>query len=71
MTVLSLSRDLPLAGTVRNVPDGSVELLVQGPSEDIETLLQRLFEHFGAFIRNVNRSTSVTRKLSKGIRVTG
>ena len=55
MTVVQLSRDLRLHGTVRNVANGDVELMVQGTAEEIETLVTRLREHFGAFVRNLEQ----------------
>ena len=53
MTAVQLAHDLPLAGTVQNLPDGDVELIVEGPAADIDNLLARLSEHFKGFIRNV------------------
>jgi acylphosphatase len=58
MTALHLADNLPLAGTVRNTPDGTVEVVAQGESADIDALIARLREHFGSFIRNVTWSTS-------------
>ena len=69
LTAVALARDLPLSGTVRNAADGTVELLVQGETADIEALIGRLREHFGAFIRNVKRSAATVRKLPPGVRV--
>lgn len=71
VTVVELSRGLALSGTVRNVPDGSVELVVQGTPKGIESLIERVFEHFGSFIRNVNRVSSISRKFPPGIRIIG
>ncbi|HVX87127.1 MAG TPA: acylphosphatase [Phycisphaerae bacterium] len=56
MTAVALSRGLAVAGTVRNLPDGRVELVVQGSSGEIESLVGRLREHFGGFIRRVDES---------------
>ena len=53
MTTVHFAQDLPLAGTVQNLPDGGVELIVQGPGPDIDTLLARLGEHFKGLIRSV------------------
>jgi acylphosphatase len=56
-TCVDLARNLPLSGTVRNLDDGRVELALQGPTHDIETLLTRLREHFGAFICTVDQTS--------------
>lgn len=52
-TTLSLARDLEVAGTVQNLPDGRVQLIVEGPAPEIETLLERLHEQFEGFLRTV------------------
>jgi acylphosphatase len=54
---VSAASDLPLAGTVRNLPDARVELKVTGAKGDIDKLLDRLGEHFGEKIRNMQQST--------------
>jgi len=69
MTAVHLSTDLPLAGTVRNTEQGSVELIVQGESGDIDLLVGRLREQFGAFIRNVQESRMSVGPRGAGIRV--
>lgn len=39
-TVLRLAQPYPsITGYIRNLPDGSVELLAQGPSHDVEALV--------------------------------
>lgn len=47
---------LALDGTVRNLPDGRVELIVSGSHGDIEALLDRLREQFGSGVRNIQQS---------------
>ncbi len=70
MTTLQLAEGLPLAGTVRNTDNGDVELIVEGDGVAIETLLERLREHFGTFIRTINQSTSrATGLRGQGIRI--
>ncbi|MCL2640963.1 MAG: acylphosphatase [Phycisphaerales bacterium] len=71
MTAAALARGLPLAGTVRNTPDHNVELIVEGPPEQIDLLVTRLREHFGSFIRSINQTSSPpTNALSPGIHIT-
>jgi acylphosphatase len=70
MTSIHMAADLPLAGTVCNLDDGDVELVVQGDSGDIDTLVERLREQFGSFIRTITqRSTQPTGSPGRGIRV--
>ncbi|MEA1893622.1 MAG: acylphosphatase [Euryarchaeota archaeon] len=42
------ANDLGLCGWVRNLPDGSVEIAIQGPSEKIEEMTGRLRQGPGA-----------------------
>jgi acylphosphatase len=69
-TVVDLSRNLDLAGEVKNLPDGRVELLIEGAPGDIDKLLSRIREHFGEFIRRVDQDVSTPRGLAPGVRVT-
>jgi acylphosphatase len=69
-TAVHLADDLPLGGTVQNLPDGDVELIVEGPAKDIDTLLDRLREHFDRCIRTVQQDASPgTGLLGRGIRI--
>ena len=43
-----------LAGFVRNLSNGSVEMLAQGTSDDIEDCIQDLKEYYPGYIREVN-----------------
>jgi acylphosphatase len=49
-TTASLARTCGVRGYVRNCPDGSVELVVQGPKVDVEKLLNGLGQHLGGYI---------------------
>ena len=40
-----------LTGFVRNVPNGSVEMLAQGRSEDIDDCIQDLKEYFSGYLK--------------------
>ena len=54
-TAVQLSRDLRLGGTVRNLPDGRVEMVVEGAGSEIDEVISRLREHFGGSIRKVDQ----------------
>jgi acylphosphatase len=40
-----------LTGFVRNLPDGTVEILAQGPTQDINDCIQNIKEYFGDYLR--------------------
>ena len=42
-----------LTGFVRNLPNGTVEMLAQGQSEDIDNCIQDMKESFGGYIRQI------------------
>src|SRR5262245_23913938 len=54
-TVRSMAGRYPLAGFVRNLPDGTVELTVQGGKGAIEALLGEVGTHFRHNIRDCVR----------------
>jgi acylphosphatase len=58
MTAVHFASGLALDGTVRNLPDGRVEIIVAGEPAEIDGLASRLREHFGSFVRNVDQSVS-------------
>jgi acylphosphatase len=44
-----------LTGFVRNLPDGTVEVLVQGPDQDIDDCIQDIQEYFGDYLTQTDR----------------
>ena len=40
-----------LTGFVRNLPDGTVEMLAQGPREDVDSCLEDIKDSFAGYIR--------------------
>lgn len=51
-TAKSIARHHPVAGWVCNMPDGSVELLVEGLEADVEACLKAIRAYWGAMITN-------------------
>jgi acylphosphatase len=51
-TVLRLADPLPLKGFVRNLPNGSVELLAEGDAASVESLLGSVEKAMGAYIKS-------------------
>jgi acylphosphatase len=50
-TVQRYALSLDLTGWVKNLPNGSVEILVNGPEENIQELCQNIEEYFKAYIQ--------------------
>jgi len=42
-----------LTGFVRNLPDGTVEMLAQGPVHDIDDCIQGIKEYFSDYLREM------------------
>jgi acylphosphatase len=57
-TVRSLARRHPVQGFVRNLPDGTVEVVAQGNSGAINGLLAEVQEHFRSHIRHCERTAA-------------
>ena len=51
-TVHRIAGRYDLTGFVKNLPDGTVEMLAQGSTEDIENCLNDIAESFGGYIRD-------------------
>lgn len=50
-TVQRCAHPLGLKGWVKNLPDGRVEILAEGPEEKIEQLCRKVEEDFQGYIR--------------------
>ena len=55
-TVEGLANDLGLKGWVRNLKDGRVELMVEGPQEAILQLFEKINRRFNGYIKDRNIS---------------
>lgn len=54
-TVKSLARGFEVTGTVRNLPEGHVELIVEGDKEELSAFQQAIREsELGHFVRKEN-----------------
>ena len=51
-TVQRYARDLDLKGWVRNLSDGRVEILTEGPKEKVEQLCRHIEEYFQEYIED-------------------
>ncbi len=53
-TAQAFAQECAVFGTVKNQPDGSVELYAQGSKENIDMLLNKLKNYFGKYIEHVD-----------------
>lgn len=53
-TVLNVANRYRLAGSVRNLPNGEVEVYVQGPAESIDGFQRDIDESFAGYIRQTD-----------------
>ena len=49
-TALRMANRCKLTGFVRNLPDGSVEIVAQGPACDIDNCIGDIRQHFSSYI---------------------
>lgn len=53
-TVQRYANDLDLLGWVKNLPNGSVEAMIEGSKENIELLCRKIEGHFDGYIQDKN-----------------
>ena len=69
-TALSLAGGFPIAGYVRNLPDGRVELLVEGDAAAVASFLDALDREMGHHIQDVQaQALPIDEPLSPGFTI--
>lgn len=69
-TVKSLSPGYEVTGTIRNLPDGRVEVVAEGAKEELEAFLQGVTDSgLGSLIRDTHASWSEARGDLKGFTI--
>lgn len=53
MTARHLAQDLDVQGYVQNLPDGRVELVAEGPADQIDELVARIRQRLAGYIYDV------------------
>jgi acylphosphatase len=51
-TAREIARQYNVTGLVRNLPDGTVEMLIQGPAPEIDNCIREIQDSFEGHIRN-------------------
>ncbi|MHC4130374.1 MAG: acylphosphatase [Planctomycetota bacterium] len=52
-TSYNIARRYQLTGYVKNLPDGKVEMMAQGPANDLSACMRDIEEYFGNYIRDI------------------
>ncbi len=58
---LQVAKEFDVSGTVRNLPDGRVELTLEGTSGEIRAMVAAVEERMHGYIRKVETSPSTQR----------
>jgi acylphosphatase len=69
-TALRMAQRHQLTGFVRNLPDGTVEMLTQGSAKDIDDCIQDIKEYFGDYLRDTRIQEIPTDPRYKDFRIT-
>ncbi|WP_428938675.1 acylphosphatase [Fontivita pretiosa] len=57
-TAENLARRYAVSGYVRNLPDGRVELVMEGPDDQMDMLMAAIQQRMGQYIRKTTVQTS-------------
>jgi acylphosphatase len=63
-TAQALARNLKVAGFVRNLPNGTVELVVEGAAEQAQMLLDRIAERMAEYVENAQATNETPEGLT-------
>ncbi len=59
-TARQTAQQYRVTGFVRNLPDGAVEMFIQGAAQDIDACLQEIQESFAGYIRDIQIEPAVS-----------
>jgi len=69
-TAYDIANRYHLTGLVRNLPDGTVEMTVQGPSGGVDDCIRDIEESFAGYIRETKIEEIVLNPQYKDFRIT-
>jgi len=69
-TALDIANRYRLTGLVRNLPDGTVEMIAQGPPDSIANCIRDIKESFGVYIRETKIKEIPTDSQYKDFKIT-
>jgi len=69
-TALNVATQYHLTGYVRNLPNGMVEMLAQGPAQDIDDCIRNLQESFAGYVREAKTEDAAFDPKHKGFKIT-
>jgi acylphosphatase len=57
-TVINLAMQYNVQGYVRNLPDGRVELLMEGPDEEMDSLVEEVNRKMSCYIKAIDQTVA-------------
>jgi acylphosphatase len=69
-TANDIARGYAVTGFVRNLPDGTVELFIQGPAQDVDNCLNDIQDTFSGYIRDTRVEPVASNPRYSGFRIT-
>jgi acylphosphatase len=69
-TAFNIAHRHQLTGFVRNLPDGTVEMFVQGPAQTIDNCIRDIKEEFSGYIRGTEIEEIPPNPQYKGFKIT-
>ncbi|MGC9259515.1 MAG: acylphosphatase [Phycisphaerae bacterium] len=68
-STVELAKPYKLGGLVRNLPDGRVELILEGSPDHIDELAREIAARFAGFISSTTRQTEPVEGLAPPVRI--
>lgn len=69
-TTHNIARRYDVSGSIRNLPDGTVEMFVQGPGQDVDNCIADIQDSFSGYLRNTEVATVSCNPACSDFRIT-